>query len=48
MHAKLVLKNVNGTIGNIERRIFSFDLSGSVGLSDGGLCFLKKKFMQQQ
>jgi hypothetical protein len=48
MHEKLVLKNVDGIIGNIERRIFSFDLNGSEGLSDGGLFFLKKWFMQQQ
>jgi hypothetical protein len=48
MHAKLVLKNVDGTIGNIERRIFSFDSNCSEGLSDGGLFFLKKRFMQQQ
>jgi hypothetical protein len=35
-------------IGNIERRIFSFDLYDSECLSGGGLFFLKKGFMQQQ
>jgi hypothetical protein len=48
MHAKLVLKNVDGIFRNIERKFFSFDLNSSEGLSDGGLFFLKKGFMQQQ
>jgi hypothetical protein len=48
MHAKLVFKNVDGIFRNIERKIFSFDLISSEGLSNGALFFLKKRFMQQQ
>jgi hypothetical protein len=31
---------------NIVLRIFSFDLDSSEGLFNGGLFFLKKRFMQ--
>jgi hypothetical protein len=48
MHAKLMLKNVDGIVGNIERKNFSFNLNDSVGLSDGELFFLKERFIQQQ
>jgi hypothetical protein len=48
IHAKLVLNNVNGIFGNIERNAFSFNFDGDEGLSDCGLFFLKRRFVQQQ
>jgi hypothetical protein len=45
MHAKLVLKDVNGIFENIETKVFSIDLNDSESLSNDGLFFLEIRLM---